>query len=252
MPVLKNKTPGRYVNVCKGILENRSLGLRDRGMLVTLLSFPDNWDFSIAGLAKILLDGKSAISASLDRLIHMGYVTKEQERTAYGKFGMNVIEVHETPIAPLPEKPLSENLSSENLSLEKPLTRNMLSGNPSAEKQEQVINKKVTNKESMNKQVIHKKSDTLCDKDYKELCVKFGRESVDYQICKLQEKHYKGCMNRRTIEQWCMEYKTKVKPPQTACSYNNFPQRTYDWEALERELLSRSYQGMEGGAADVS
>lgn len=72
MPVLKNKTQGRYVNVCKGILENRSLGLRDRGMLVTLLSFPDNWDFSIAGLAKILPDGKSAISASLElSLIHI-------------------------------------------------------------------------------------------------------------------------------------------------------------------------------------
>lgn len=247
MPVLKNKTQGRYVNVCKGILENRSFGLRDRGMLVTLLSFPDNWDFSIAGLAKILPDGKSAISASLERLIQMGYVTKEQERTAFGKFGMNVIEVHETPIVPLPEKPLSEKLPTE-----KPLTKNMLSGNPSAEKQAQVINKKVTNKESMNKQVIHKESDTLCDRDYKELCAKFGKESVDYQIRKIQEKHYKGCMNRRTIEQWCMEYQTKVKPPQTACSYNSFPQRTYDWEALERELLARSYQGMEGGAADVS
>lgn len=122
MPVLKNKTQGRYVNVCKGILENRSLGLRDQGMLVTLLSFPDNWDFNIAGLSKILPDGKSAISASLDRLIQLGYVTKEQERTAFGKFGMNVIEVHETPIVPLPEKPLSEKLPTE-----KPLTKNMLS-----------------------------------------------------------------------------------------------------------------------------
>lgn len=176
----------------------------------------------------------------------MGYVTKEQERTAFGKFEMNVIEVHETPIVPLPEKPLSEKLPTE-----KPITKNMLSGNPSAEKQAQVINKEVTNKESMNKQVIHKESDTLCDRDYKELCAQFGKESVDYQIRKIREKHYKGCMNHRTIEQWCMEYQTKVKPPQTACSYNNFPQRTYDWEALERELLVRSYQGMEGGAADV-
>lgn len=119
-------------------------------------------------------------------------------------------------------------------------------------KYQDIINKEVTNKESITKQVIYKESDTLCDKDYKELCVKFGKESVDYQIRKIQERHYKGCMNRRTIEQWCMEYHTKVKPQQTACSYNNLPQRTYDWEALERELLSRSYQGMEGGTADVS
>lgn len=60
MPVFKNKTHGRYVNIYKGILENKSLSIRDRGMLVTLLSFPDSWDFNIAGLAAILPDGKSA------------------------------------------------------------------------------------------------------------------------------------------------------------------------------------------------
>ncbi len=234
MPVFKNKTQGRYVNVCKGILENKSLGLRDRGMLVTLLSFPDNWDFSIVGLTKILPDGKSAISASLDRLIQMGYVTKEQERTGLGKFGKNVIEVHETPVIPLPEKLLSENLSAGNWSAE-----NTISEKPLPEKQVQIINKEVTMKESINKQVIYKESDMLCDSDYKELSAKFGKEAVDYQIRKIREKHYKGCMNRSTIEKWCMEYQMKIKPPQTVNSYANFHQRTYDWDALEKELLAR-------------
>ena len=87
MPVFKNKTQGQYVNVYKEILKNKTLSLRDRGMVVTLLSLPDNWDFSIAGLSKIIPDGKSAIRASLARLEELGYVSKEQERAKHGKFG---------------------------------------------------------------------------------------------------------------------------------------------------------------------
>ena len=97
MPVFKNKTQGQYVNVYKEILKNKTLSLRDRGMVVTLLSLPDNWDFSIAGLSKIIPDGKSAIRASLARLEELGYVSKEQERAKHGKFGRNIIEIHETP-----------------------------------------------------------------------------------------------------------------------------------------------------------
>lgn len=50
MPVFKNKTQGQYVNVYKDILKNHSLSLRDRGMVVTLLSLPDNWEFTISGV----------------------------------------------------------------------------------------------------------------------------------------------------------------------------------------------------------
>ena len=84
MAVLKNKTQGHYVNVYKDILMNRSLSLRDRGMIVTLLSLPDQWDFTIAGLAAIIPDGKSAIRASIDRLSEAGYLTKNQGGMSWG------------------------------------------------------------------------------------------------------------------------------------------------------------------------
>ena len=65
MPVFKNKTQGQYVNVYKDILKNYSLSLRDRGMVVTLLSLLDNWEFTISGLSKIITDGKRSIRTSL-------------------------------------------------------------------------------------------------------------------------------------------------------------------------------------------
>lgn len=80
MPILKNKTPGSFVMIGKDILKNTDLKLVDRGMLATLLSLPDKWDFSIVGLAKILPEGKSAIQTSLSRLEHSGYLTRTQER----------------------------------------------------------------------------------------------------------------------------------------------------------------------------
>lgn len=231
MPVFKNKTHGRYVNIYKGILENKSLSIRDRGMLVTLLSFPDSWDFNIAGLAAILPDGKSAIAASIDRLIRMGYLTKEQERTRQGKFGMNVIEVHETPIDLLAEKPSPENRFTDKSSADETAT-----AHPPTENLSQLSNNQFSNHK-----VIKKESDVLTDRDYKELVDQFGREIVDYQIRKIQEKHYKGCMNRTTIGQWCMEYQKKVRTPKN--KFNNFHQREYDWDELEKDLLARPAEG---------
>ena len=108
MPVLKNKTQGRYVNMNRSALENRALGLKERGLLVTLLSLPDTWDFTISGIASILPDGRHAITTSLKNLMDAGYVTKMQERDKNGKFGEIIIEVHETPIRPMSEKPISE------------------------------------------------------------------------------------------------------------------------------------------------
>ena len=147
MPVFKNKTQGQYVNVCKDILKNSSLSLRDRGMVVTLLSLPDNWDFNIAGLSKIIPDGKSAIRSSLANLEQMGYLSKEQERTGNGKFGKNIIEIHETPIVVAPKSDFrsAEISQTENRRTEKPL----------AEKCTQYINNQYNNNKCTNNQSIN-------------------------------------------------------------------------------------------------
>ena len=124
MPVLKNKTQGNYVNVYKGIVMDRSLRLKDRGMLLTLLSLPDNWNFTAAGLEKILPDGKAAIYSSLDNLQKAGYLTKEQGRGEGGVFGANIIEIHETPCPPFTDFPFTDNPSPEKPFTEKPVPEN--------------------------------------------------------------------------------------------------------------------------------
>ena len=138
MPILKNKTQGKYVNVYKGIAMDRSLSLRDRGMMLTLLSLPDNWEFTIAGLGKILPDGKAAIHASLKNLQNVGYLSKNQSRNDKGVFGENVIEVYETPNTPFPDFRQTEN----------PVTDNPATENPVPDFQPQLNNNKVINQET--------------------------------------------------------------------------------------------------------
>jgi len=106
---LKNKTQGLYVNVSKDILMDQSLSLRDRGMLVTILSLSDNWDFNVRGFSKILPDGVDCIRSSVNELIKRGYLIGGQERTENGRFGKNVIEVHQVPIPPRLENPITVN-----------------------------------------------------------------------------------------------------------------------------------------------
>lgn len=148
MPVLKNKTQGNYVNVYKGIAMDPALSLRDRGMMLTLLSLPDNWDFTTAGLRKILPDGKHSIKSSIDSLQGFGYLSKEQSRGEGGVFGENVIEVYETPHSPFPDFRVPDNPAAVK---------------PVAENRSQLNNKKLTNNESINKglnnQSIYQKSE---------------------------------------------------------------------------------------------
>lgn len=155
MPVFKNKTQGQYVNVYKDILKNHSLSLRDRGMVVTLLSLPDNWEFTISGLSKIIPDGKSSIRASLTHLEELGYISRTQERAECGKFGKIAIEIHETPIAPLSDIRKTEKATAGNPSTGKPLS----------EKRTQYINNQLNNNQVNNHPSINHSDEIEGEKD---------------------------------------------------------------------------------------
>ncbi len=106
--------------VNNGILRNKELPLKERGLMVTLLGLPDQWDFSVKGLAAILPDGRDSIGKGLRRLEEMGYLSRYQDRSQGGSFGDTVVEIHEIPIVsprtdfpctdkPSTGKPIPEN-----------------------------------------------------------------------------------------------------------------------------------------------
>lgn len=85
MPILKNKTQGNFVLVAQRVLHDRNLGITERGLLVTLMSLPDGWNFTRSGLQSILPDDKDKITSALNRLEKLGYIDITQDKSDGGR-----------------------------------------------------------------------------------------------------------------------------------------------------------------------
>lgn len=106
--VVKDKN---YTCITNQIFRDKRLSLKAVGLLVTMLSLPDDWDYTIAGLTAIVKDGKSAVRTALNELEDCGYLVRETVREETGRFADLDYIVYENPQS---EKPESENRHSDN------------------------------------------------------------------------------------------------------------------------------------------
>ena len=67
-----------YTIVDNSCLRDVNLDIAERGLLITTLSLPDNWDFSGRGLSSILPCGKTKIYSALKRLETAGYLMRKR------------------------------------------------------------------------------------------------------------------------------------------------------------------------------
>lgn len=175
MSILRNTTNREnFLIVSKIFLQDTTLSINERGLLASMHSLPDNWEFSIAGMMKILPDGKTKLKTALDGLIEKGYITIKQTKNSSGCFGGNILEINERP---KPLKPLTENPPMEN-----PPTVN-----PPAENQKQYNNNQYNTKKYNNNQSINPSEDEIDEireevkdqLDYDYACKQFGKDRID-------------------------------------------------------------------------
>ena len=86
MAILKNPNRGKFTVVDNYALRDDNLSLKARGLLVTMLSFPDSWQFSENGLCSIFKkDGQSSIRSGLKELEEAGYLVRTRTRDSLGR-----------------------------------------------------------------------------------------------------------------------------------------------------------------------
>ncbi len=78
MPKLKKKITRDFTTIHNTMLRDMRLGATERGLLLTMLSLPDNWNFSIKGLSRILPDGCAKIGTALHNLEAAGYLVRRR------------------------------------------------------------------------------------------------------------------------------------------------------------------------------
>ena len=82
MAVFRIEKTRDYTVMSNYHLRDRSLSLKAKGLLSLMLSLPEDWDYTMKGLARICKDGIDSISGGIRELETHGYPQrKKQDRT---------------------------------------------------------------------------------------------------------------------------------------------------------------------------
>ena len=130
--VEKNKG---YTVMSNHHLRNHTLSLKVKGLLSQMLSLPDDWDYTLQGLAQINKESIDAIREAVRELERAGYIKRSRERDERGCLRGTVYTIYEQPHAePTPEEPTQEKPTLEKPMLEKPTLENPMQLNTKSTK----------------------------------------------------------------------------------------------------------------------
>ena len=126
--VEKNKG---YTVMSNHHLRNHTLSLKAKGLLSQMLSLPEDWDYTLQGLAQINKESIDAIREAVRELERAGYIERSRERDERGCLRGTVYTIYEQPhTEPTPEEPAQEEPTQEKPTLEKPMLEKPTLENP--------------------------------------------------------------------------------------------------------------------------
>ena len=151
MAVFRVERTSNYTVMSNYHLRDKTISFKAKGLLSMMLSLPENWDYTLAGLARISLEGKDAVRATIVELEKAGYIQRRQTTDKAGKFGSNEYIIREYPAShepppegPSPAQPLPENPTTENPSTVSTQTENPTQINKDPVKKEKSITDSVS------------------------------------------------------------------------------------------------------------
>lgn len=86
-----------YITMSNRHFKNKNLSLKAKGLLSQMLSLPEEWDFTLKGLAHINKENIDAIRTAIWELEKEGYVVRRQVRKPNGKMGETEYAIFEIP-----------------------------------------------------------------------------------------------------------------------------------------------------------
>jgi hypothetical protein len=116
MAVIRINKTSDYTIMSNNHFKEREMSLKAKGLLSLMLSLPDNWDYSIAGLVTLSKDGRDSVISALTELEELSYLKRTQDLDEKGRFKGYNYEVFEHPYAknPFTENPYTEKPNTEN------------------------------------------------------------------------------------------------------------------------------------------
>jgi uncharacterized phage protein (TIGR02220 family) len=98
MKIFRVTKDKNYTTINNTIFKDKTISCKTKGFFATIMSLPDDWDFSVNGIKEILLEGKSSVYSFINELESKGYLIKKQIRNFDGKLSSVEYTFFETPI----------------------------------------------------------------------------------------------------------------------------------------------------------
>ena len=130
MAVFRVERNTGYTVMSNHHLRNKELSLKAKGLLSQMLSLPEDWDYTLAGLSYINREKIDAIREAVRELERAGYIVRSRERDEKGRLRGAEYVIYEQPQKPVSDLPILENPTLDNPTLEKPTQEKPTLENP--------------------------------------------------------------------------------------------------------------------------
>ena len=136
MSVFRIERTKDYTVMSNCHLRDKRLSLKAKGLLSQMLSLPEDWDYTLSGLAYINRENIDAIRQAIKELEAAGYIVRSRKRDEKGRLQGSDYVIYEKPVSDLP--------TLENPTLDNPMLEFPTLDNPTQ------LNTKITNTKKQN------------------------------------------------------------------------------------------------------
>ena len=107
MSIIRVNKTKNYTVLSNFHFKEKAMSLKAKGLLSLMLSLPDDWNYSIAGLVSLSKDGKDSVMAALAELEKFGYLERKRITNSKGQFSGVEYNIFEEPQrdVPVADKP---------------------------------------------------------------------------------------------------------------------------------------------------
>ena len=130
MAVFRVERNTGYTVMSNHHLRNKELSLKAKGLLSQMLSLPEDWDYTLAGLSHINREKIDAIREAVKELEKAGYIVRSRERDEKGRLRGADYVIYEQP---QPREPEAATSGGQPPILDLPTLENPTLGNPTLE-----------------------------------------------------------------------------------------------------------------------
>lgn len=106
-----------YMVLNNELVRDQRVSRRARGLLVEMLSYPDNWRITVDSLVEEGIEGRDAVRTALKELEQVGYLTRTKVQDERGRWSTVTVVSEQVPGESMPPKTdfqASDNQASDN------------------------------------------------------------------------------------------------------------------------------------------